>query len=471
MDSPPTASSLVRMFKLKERGRERGREGKPRPTQPTLDNVEMEVKAYCDDLFRSHCDEYHGHRAALEDGERPLPGDRGGDATVKDFSNELQDLLADERPELIQLAREAQNATSEVNRFKRKHNRKADADFPESRLWHWGIIIGLVVVETFINGLFFGANVEGGTLEGMSYAALISVLNVIVLGWLLALAARQVRHRSVIRRSVGWTGILLTVVIALLWNFLVAHYREALLPDYPAPPGTEESAQAESCWYGESPEDADQEAWCLFKESLFGLNGFYSYLLLFIGIAMFFGGAVDWFKTDDPYPGYGKRERTRRKRVRQLQDDRHELIEKLKAIHDEGGRRLQNDFRDPVEIRRLAVRDHEKLKVIHNNLARFANDLEKGCRGAFTVYRTANREVRSDKEPEIWKMPWNAEWVLPAPPKSPTLKSEEETDKRSRDLNEALAFRLQALRKYHDKCVKTVDELTDLDVHDQAVPT
>ena len=477
MDSLPTTNSLVRQFRLKARGRERGRENLPRPNQPTLDNVEMEVVTHCDNLFRSQSENYHGHRAALEDDKRPVPGDPGGDAAVKNVCKELKDAFNTERPELYQLAREAQDATSEVNRFKQKHNRNADADFPESLLLNVGIIAALVVVETFINGFFFGTYVPGGFAEGMSYAALISVVNVIVLGLLLAVATRQVLHRKAFRRAVGWTAAVLTVVVAIFFNFFVAHLREALPAEYPEPRGVEETAQLGSsdqatdpCFRGEDPASAGREALCLFKQDPFGLIDSWSYLLLVIGLAMFFGGAVDWFKTDDPYPGYGKRERIRRKKVEKMQGERYEVLESLKLIHDEGARRMQSKFQDPVELRHLRMRDFEKLSTLHQDLARFAFDLEKSCQSALSVYRTANREARSEKEPEIWQNQWKAEWDIPEPPESPDLMSENDTGELSQKLNDELAGRLEALSKCHANNAQSIDELTRLDPHDLAIP-
>ena len=50
-------------------------------------------------------------------------------------------------------------------------------------------------------------------------------------------------------------------------------------------------------------------------------------MLLLIGLAMCAAAAMDWYKTDDPYPGYGKRERRRRKTEdRLLEQDRRELL-------------------------------------------------------------------------------------------------------------------------------------------------
>ena len=508
MAPTPTASSLVERFRLKERGRERGHEGQPHPSQPTLDNVETEVVAYCDDLYANRRNEYHRHRSALEERLRPPPANRGADPLVEKACKEMKDAVAEERPDLAGLAREAQHAIGEVNRFRRDEARTADADFPESRGWHWGLLVALIVVETLVNGLFFGANVEGGLLAGTSYAVLISVVNVGVLGWLIAALVRLIHHRDPRRRVGGLAALTVVAAVAVTWNLFVAHYREALPPDYPVPPDTTMVAQQsavpqvppdasplepgpvgepaadqtgaqvpaadsvpETCWRGPDETHADQEALCLFRASPFGLTGFYSWMLLLIGLAMCAAAAMDWFKTDDPYPGYGKRERRRRNTEERLLDDRRELLGDLNELHDGAARKLRTDFRDPVEARQLALNDFNKLDARHTDLVGFARDLEKSCRGALDMYRTANREARTTPDPQIWQTPWVADWDLPEPPDGSRLMSEAEAEERSRHMHEALEQRESRLRDCHDECRELVNEITRLDPHDKAVPT
>ena len=493
MTATPTAASLVERFKLKERGRERGQDGQPHTSQPTLDNIEMEVVGYCDDLYAKQRNEYHQHRSALEERMRPPPSDRGADPLVENTCKEMRDAVAEERPELAALGREAQHAIGELNRFQRDEGRTADADYPDSRAWHWGILVALVLGETLVNGLFFGANVEGGLLAGTTYAVLISLVNVGVLGWVLAAMARQAHHRDPRRKVGGLAAMVTFAVAAVFWNLFVAHYREALPPDYPVPPDTTMVAQAEaaqtptvaspgaqspqadsvppSCWRGPDESHADQEALCLFFASPFGLNGFYSYMLLLIGLAMCAAAAMDWFKTDDPYPGHGKRERHRRKTEGRLLDDRRELLGELNELHDEAARKLRSDFRDPVEARQLALSDYGKLHTRHTDLCGFARDLEKSCSGALGIYRTANREARSTPEPPVWQTSWTADWDLPDAPNRSELMSGAEAEERSRHMHAALELREQKLRDCHDECRELVNEITRLDPHDKAVPT
>lgn len=482
MRATPTASSLVERFKLKERGRERGQDGQPQSSQPTLDNVEMDLVGYCDELYAKRRTEYHRHRSALEERLQPPPADHGADPLVENTCKEMRDAVAEERPDLSRAAREAQRAIGEVNRFRLEEGRNADADYPESRMWHWGILVALVVLESLVNGLFFGANVEGGLLAGTSYAVLISVVNVVVLGAVLSAMARQVHHRDFRRRIGGMAGLGAVLVVAVFWNLFVAHYREALPYDYPPAPDTLLAAQSpaaqppgtdslpETCWRGPDEADADQEALCLFRASPLGLGGFYSYMLLLIGLAMCAAAAVDWFKTDDPYPGYGKRERHRRKTEERLEQDRRELLADLNELHDDAARRLRNDFRDPVQARQLALSDYTKLRARHTDLSGFAHDLAKSCSGALDIYRNANREARPTPEPQVWHTPWLADWDLPEAPDSSGLMSEAEAEERSRQMHAALEERERQLRAVHDECCELVNEFTRLDPHDKAVP-
>ena len=517
MRATPTASSLVERFKLKERGRERGQQDQPQPTQPTLDNVEMEVVGYCDDLYAARRNEYHRHRSVLEERMQPPPSDRGADSLVENTCKEMRDAVAEERPDLSRATREAQRAIGEVNRFRLEQGRNADADYPESRMWHWGILVALVVLESLVNGLFFGANVEGGLLAGTSYAVLISVVNVAVIGWLIAAMVRQVHHRDPRRRVGGLAGLAAVLAVAMFWNLFVAHYREALPYDYPPAPDTLPVAQSagarsplaqfpvapspsarspdglaadarspavrspvaqsprtdslpETCWRGPDEADADQEALCLFRASPFGLGGFYSYMLLLIGLAMCAAAAMDWFKTDDPYPGYGKRERHKRKTRERLEQDRRELLADLNELHDDAARGLRNEFRDPAEARQLALSDYTRLHARHTDLRGFGRDLAKSCAGALDIYRNANREARSTPEPQVWHTPWIADWDLPETPDGSGLVSEAKAEERSRQMHAVLEERERRLRDVHDECCELVNEFTRLDPHDKAVP-
>ena len=274
---------------------------------------------------------------------------------------------------------------------------------------------------------------------------------------------------------------------ALFWNLFVAHYREALPPDYPAPPDTTQVAQLagtqipamqspaeqspaaqspaaqspaaqpsaaqplaaqpaqpaqpdsvpESCWRGPDETHADQEALCLFFASPFGLNGFYSYMLLLIGLAMCAAAAMDWFKTDDPYPGYGKRERHRRDTDEKLLADRRELLRNLNELHDEASRKLRTDFRDPVDQWQLVVGTYNKLLARHTDLVRLRARPRKELPGR--ARQVPERKPGKRGPPtrrRSGRPPWSADWDLPEAPAKTDLPSEaRRAQQRSREMH------------------------------------
>ena len=152
-------------------------------------------------------------------------------------------------------------------------------------------------------------------------------------------------------------------VAAIGWNLFVGHYREALAADYPPEPDAVQSAPdaatteagVEACWRGDDEADADREALCLFIRSPFALGGFQSYMLWLIGLFAWLLGTHEWYRNDDPYPGYGKRARKRRKTERKLADERAELLQTLKEEQDKAQRRLLGAFTDPVDSRKLGL--------------------------------------------------------------------------------------------------------------------
>ena len=515
----PSAKELVDLFRLKQRGRQRGRDNLPAAQQPTLDDVETGVVDHCNRLYAAKRDEYQKNRPIFEERMRPPAENLGADALVERACKEMKDAVARERPDLEGLAREAQDAIGELNRFRREEGRTADADFPDSPTLHLGILAALLVVETLINGLFFGANLVDGWLAAMSYAALISVVNVGALGYVAAMMFREVAHRDPRRRVGGMTALVVIAAVALSWNLFVAHYREALSPDYPPAPNALAAADAEefpederdldaleddaadsgvaadvavagfaadagdfpisqnrqadgtsSCWIGPDATDADQEALCLFLASPFGLVGFYSYMLLLIGLAMCVGGALDWFRMDDPYPGYGKRERRLRKCEDKLSDDRLDLLERVKRRRENALGRMRADFVDPVGARQLALGAFDKLNKRYRDLRSFAADLEDSCRGALNLYRTANREARSADEPRLWQELWRSGWVLPGAPSASDIVSVAEAQRRSVEGHAAMKKREAKLAACHDECQELVNEFTKLDLYDKAVP-
>ena len=477
MPIAPSVSELVERFDLKKHGRDRGRQELPPADSPRLDAPETEVIAHCEDRFTDQLAEYNKHRTVLEERMRTSDGAGAGDADVEQACLDIREAVEEERPELESLAGEAQQAIGDLNQFKRDEKLTRDADYPENRRLQVGVLLGLLVVETLVNGLFFGANLRTGTFGGVSYAVLISVFNVIGLGLLAAVTYRWTKHRGTMQ-VFGWVGLALVTVAAIGWNLFVGHYREALAADYPpepdavqsAPDATTTEAGVEACWRGDDEADADREALCLFVRSPFALGGFQSYMLWLIGLFAWLLGTHEWYRNDDPYPGYGKRARKRRKAEKKLADERAELLQTLKEEQDKAQRRLLGAFTDPVDSRKLGLSAFDDLKRRHRDFRDFAKSLEASVRGALDIYRTNNGETRSTPEPTVWQVPWAAAWTVPDPPDSSLVVAEDEAESRSRAERSDLEKRQARLRSCLEEQRKLVNDFTRLDPYDRTGP-
>ena len=429
-DAAPDAQSLVTRFRLVERGRDRGKRNEPPSDQLELDKVETEVVSDCEERLAARRHAYRQQRRLLEE-RIEFADDNAGDAGATDACLKMRNCVDSERPELESLARSAQQAVDEVERFKTDHKLDREAKLPDNPALSRGILVAMIVVETLVNGLFFGANMAGGLFGGTSYAVLVSLINVLVFGAIAAAALRSTRHRGQLRRLAGVLGLLLTMSAAVGWNLLVAHYREALASDYPPEPPAAAAASElaagdpSRCWAASGEEAADGEAVCLLLSQWFALNGFQSYMLLLIGLAMW--GAATWKcgALTDPYPGYGAKERARRRAEEDLLDKRSEILDQLKETFDESAAAQRELFVDPLELWKRSEQGVAQLREQHAGLRDFAEDLENACRMAIDVYRAENRAVRTVPAPEAWGRPWRSQgWDrLPEPPEAPDVRA------------------------------------------------
>ena len=106
---------------------------------------------------------------------------------------------------------------------------------------------------------------------------------------------RQAHHVSLGRRAFAWPAIGSLVVVAVLFNLAIGHFRdsmEAVLTD-PA---------ADVFMIGADALDR-------FAASALGLDSFQSALLAFVGFLFFCIASWKWLHRDDTYPQYGRRHR------------------------------------------------------------------------------------------------------------------------------------------------------------------
>ena len=460
---------LAERFRLVERGRARGKNNTPPPNQPGLDLVETEVVEHCNRLMSEKKEAYRKKARLTEQRAVAAVPAADADAAVEEACDRMRAKVDEERPELKSLHRSAQKAVDDIRDFKNLHWLTRDAHVPQNLASSWGTLVALLVAETAINAFFFGTNLPTGLFGGFAYAALISVINVGVFGLLVATAIRQVYHRDQFRKASGYILVFFVGIAAVGWNLAVAHYREALPPDYPPAMETigEDAIDVDrklaECWQGPTDADADGEAVCLLMTQHFSLAGFMSYMLMLIGLLMFGVAAWKWLRMSDLYPGFGRLERRRQETEKMLLDERQELFERLTDDAETAVKQQHAIFIDPAGTWKRAKKAHADLQQAHEELRDFARELEEECRSAIATYRSANREApRSEPEPTHWSKPWTASWELPAKPiqAGGDLGDRRQAEAESKAAQEQRDERLAIVRSCADECKAQVEQIT-----------
>ena len=479
-NGPPTSAQLAREFNLEDKGRENGRNGEPGLAQTGLDEVEIKVDGHCAKVLDTLRREYGKNVRIQEekmydwclDGSDVVVSGKG--IAIRDTDTkaclELKELVQEETPALQRLQREAQEAIGDMDTFKKNNGLERAADIPDRRIVSWCILILAFMIEVFVNGFFFATRVAGGFLEGFGQALLISFFNVGIVGLLAAIVIRYSRHYRDLPRMAGYIGILVVTVLVVVGNLFAAHYRDALPYDYPPEPSEMATAAdlegtVASCWRGDTADVANAEALCLLTTRWFSLEGFMSYMLMVFGIGFCAVGAWKWGSMDDPYPGYGKRERKRRKTEQELIQYRKQLLKVLTDRWTKLDDKQRVVFDEPLEQRKhtdTAIKERGRL---HADFVGDFESLRASCQGAIEIYRTANRQARQDNQPvpshwtETWRGP---DWPHPGELTSLSICSEEKAVKRAQLERAALDKRLKNLSKCYERCKDDVDAMTRL---------
>ncbi len=233
--------------------------------------------------------------------------------------NELASLKEQDGAELAALRRECTARLGDYERYRKENDIGHEPHYPESKLRHALIAVLAAIAETALNGSLLAIGAQGGLLQGWSVAAGIALINVGG-AFCVGNAARLVNARSWSSKSLGFASIFFGAVILVLFNLLVAHYREALLS---------------SEGYNQVM-DAGRRAWDAFSADYFGVSDFMSWMLFGMGMMSAGLGAWKGYTSEDPYPGYSRRARALAKSQEEYQGQYEDAVEAVTELQNDG---------------------------------------------------------------------------------------------------------------------------------------
>ena len=310
------------------------------------------------------------------------------------FTNRLNQDLETLRPAITAAESKAISRREELKVFKERNNLTRDASYPDSSIWHFFVLFGLVVIESIINGVMFQEGSRSGYLGGVSIAVLISLINVAA-GFLVgAYWGKLSWSIHQLPKYAGYLGFGIWGIFTIWFNLLVGHIRTIYEQGFSGSM-TEVSAQG----------------WINFQASPFGLTDFFSWLLVLIGTLFAIIALFDGIRFDDAYPGYGREFRKHLSAEEELQDEKDNLNITADRYYDE--------FKDSGDI---AISDLSETSsdlrskydyvvgVIDTQYPNYCDYYANIFTRLIEDYRNINHENREDDPPAYFRSPPELTW-------------------------------------------------------------
>lgn len=398
---------ISKSLRLEERGKERGEIEVPAADETSFDVVEADIVSMIgNELNRSQVhvrNQVQAYGSRLSDLHLLYESGSIRAAAVK-ASGDFDTLVIDWRNRLSNRKDDIRQSYQDLTTFRSANGLDRPAHDKPSSIVTSGSIALSALVEVIGNAMFLKVNDELGYLGGVVAAFMIALINIGV-GVLIGRAVWPRTHlKSQNSRRTAWGAISLWIIFLIIWNLFAAHFRDA-----------------------KSEGLADPQAGALQSliNSPFGLDGIYSWGLLIIGIAAALIAARAAYRADDPFPGYGERDRHHRQRCDDYAAEVAEANRAMTEVRDDA----INDATDVKRQLGTQSRERERIQTAYGGFARRFDEhqdrLEQAANYLLTVYRDANKRHRTEPSPGYFKESYRLARSSAAPLHIPSLREED----------------------------------------------
>jgi hypothetical protein len=344
----------------------------------------------------------------------------------REFERAALALVAEREPLLRTLRDAARARRSELQRFAARHGLQRDPEdpSPSARLLLAGLLVLMVVLEGVANAFFFAQGLSTGLVGGFVEAALFAALNVGIAYLLGRHAVRQLAHAHPLRKLLGLLGLAAAVAAMTAIGLGIAHLRDEMAA-------------------GGGPRAADAALGAL-RAAPLALAAVSSWALFGLSLLFALGALADGWKSDDPYPGYGRVGRRARLALDDHAAELDELREALAALREAHVARLDDDV---AHVRAALVVADGLLADKRATATRMQHALEEAARvlqALLQRFRTDNELARAGapRPPRFDSLPPLAPLDLP----EIDLRADEAALARDRQALAQLEARMPALR-------------------------
>ncbi len=323
-----------------------------------------------------------------------------------------QKILIANGPLLADCLREERSRLEDLRSFKMENCLNRDAQYPSSQVLAFGILSILILVEAGINGVLFADSSDQGLFGGWLEALVLAITNAGAAFLLGRIAFPQLHRRSLPGKAAGAVLSLAGAAALIAVNLAGAHYRDfksASPGAAPPPPAVakHEPAAVAKVQKGplvvtpanlaskpalagppppSLPQPADKErareldAIAQALANPFAFQSFMSVFLFVIGLCAAAIAALDGYKLDDPFPGYGKRHRQYAAARTESGEMLRRILSQSNAImtgnFHEIGRKIESFAQEMSELLALHYAYAATRKEAQGNLEQAAREAE-----------------------------------------------------------------------------------------------
>jgi len=376
---------LKQQLNLEKVAADDGAQNLPSHEETTINAKQLEV---CNQVFGGilMLNEFLAEQIALalQNARALMPPKLDIDHTAGEIDGAIEGLFAENRPHLLDLRKTDLRKGRELRRFKFENGLTREAVDKGSIVMVIALIMAMFLIESFINGFLFKDVVSAGLVGGMVLAGFISAINIVsglsagYIGW------RFLGHRKTTIRIIGGVVTFLCHTIALVWNVLIAHFREVA------------EIYSNSNSFNFDPSVLTHATVAHIRDNgFFGVESVPSWGLLVLGVFIHFIAAKEgWDDIADRYPDHTEHHHRGVVAHEEFQGAMHEMrnkgrsaIEHVEAVFRSAISRTRGCYEATAALLELAV---QRQSEVRNSEDKWVSDGNRLLR----FYREINVQIR-----------------------------------------------------------------------------
>ena len=375
---------LAKELKLEENGTKKGKKDEPATTSQVPDKIEAKIQERLESSKKEahHLaeNELHAYNERISnlDFEGHFSQLR---LTGPKVVSEIQANVTLSLNEMFRRRKRLLAVQSEFEKFQVKNgltDRTAKVPSGAEKLLRYLILIILFVFETYFNGTYLAKSSSTGLIGGVVEAATFAFLNMGFSIIITLYGIKMLFRPEAVWKLIGFVSILLWLIAVLIFNLLLAHYREIA---------------------GSVLDGAGQQVLMRIFESPLGLVELESWMLFSIGALFALITLVDVFKFSDLFPGYTAVQQKVDTELEEYNSEFQNSVEELEDIKNQYYEDL-NHISENLSVRQTEL---DKISSNRNRLSRLYEahheQLQKSSNALFSFYYDSNKTARKTKPP------------------------------------------------------------------------